>query len=141
MNTTSQRNIDTVKKFLSLLEQEKITEFLDLFAPVGKQINPYASGLFPEITAGTQALKAYWEPVPGRFDGMQFPIEEIFPMENPAQVLVKFKGIIKLKNNAGHYSNDYLGLFKFNEAGKILEYYEYFNPVTVIKAFGLKDKI
>src|SRR5438034_1951790 len=132
--TIQQRNMETVKKFLSLLEQEQIEEFLDLFAPDGIQFNPYASGLFPDTVKGKEALAAYWKPVPGNFEGMQFPIEEIFPMENPAHVLVKYKGIIKLKNNAGYYNNDYLCLFKFNEQGKIIEYYEYFNPVTVIKA-------
>jgi ketosteroid isomerase-like protein len=139
--TNKQANIETVKQFLHLLEKENIPAYLDLFAPEGMQINPYASGLFPDTVKGRAALEAYWQPVPGRFDGMQFPIEEIFPMEDPALVLVKFKGIIKLKDNAGIYSNDYLCLFKFNEQGKILEYHEYFNPLTVVRAFGLKDKI
>ena len=139
--STKQQNIETVKHFLALLEQENIPAFLDLFAPEGMQINPYASGLFPDTVKGRTALEAFWTPVPARFDGMQFPIEEIFPMEDPALVLVKFKGIIKLKDNAGTYNNHYFCLFKFNDQGKVLEYHEYFNPVTVIRAFGLKDKI
>lgn len=141
MSTVSQRNLETAKKFLSLLEQEKIDEFVALFAPDGAQLNPYASGLFPDKIKGTADLLTFWRPVPGRFDGMKFPIEEILPLQDPTMVLVKFKGIIKLKNNAGFYNNDYLGLFKFNEQGKILEYHEYFNPLTVVKAFGLKDKL
>lgn len=140
MDTTTY-NQETVKQFLHLLEQENIPAFLDLFAPEGSQINPYASGLFPDTIKGRAALEAFWTPVPGRFDGMRFPIEAIYPMEDPSLVLVKFKGIIQLKNNAGQYNNDYLGLFRFNDQGKIVEYHEYFNPVTVIRAFGLKDKI
>lgn len=138
---TRERNIGAVKQFLTLLEQENIPAYLDMYAPEGMQVNPYASGLFPDTVKGRAALEAFWTPVPDRFERMQFPIDEIFPMDDPALVLVKFKGIIQLKGNTGFYNNDYLCLFKFNTAGKILEYHEYFNPVTVIRTFGLKDKI
>jgi ketosteroid isomerase-like protein len=139
--TNSKQNIETVRRFLTFLEQENIPAFLDLFAPDGIQLNPYASGLFPAEVKGREALEAYWQPVPGRFDGMRFPIEEIFPMEDPLLVVAKFKGVITLKNNAGTYNNDYFCLFRFNEQGQITEYHEYFNPVTVIRAFGLKDQL
>lgn len=140
-SVTAARNIATVKKFLRLLEEEKISEYIDLYAEDGMQINPYASGLFPDTVRGKEALTKFWEPVPARFNGMQYPIEKIMAMADPSQVMVQFKGIIHLKNNAGQYNNQYLGLFYFNEKGKILEYHEYFNPVTVIRAFGLQNKL
>ena len=136
-----QKNKNTVKKFFELLEQENITAFVDLFAHNGKQVNPYASGLFPTGAKGKAALKKYWEPVPGNFAGMKFPIHEIYAMEDPNIVYVKYSGQIKLKDNAGTYENDYYSTFKFDSNGKIVEYVEIFNPIVAARGFGLLDKI
>lgn len=140
-NTIAEINKTTVRKFFQLLEEENIADFLNLFAENGKQINPYASGLFPEKAEGKAALRDYWTPVPANFDGMQFPIEELYAMENPNMVFVKYKEKIKLKNNAGFYENDYYSTFKFYEEGRITEYVEIFNPIVAARGFGLLDKI
>ena len=112
-----------------------------LFAEDGVHINPYASGIFPEGTKGIEGVRAYWEPVFPNFEAMTFPIEDIYAMEDPNIVFVKFEGNIKLKNNAGWYKNNYYATFKFNEEGKITEYVEIFNPIVAAKGFGLLDKI
>jgi len=136
-----QQNKATVRKFFTLLEQENITAFVDLFAENGQQINPYASGLFPAGAKGKAALKAYWEPVPSNFAGMKFPIHEIYAMEDPNMVFVRYAGQIKLKNDAGTYENEYYSTFKFDSTGKITEYVEIFNPIVAARGFGLLDKI
>lgn len=138
---TRNENITTVRKFFKLLEDEKIKEFSELYAENGKQVNPYHSGLFPAEIGGRKKLYEFWKNVPANFDGMQFPIGEILPFEDPNKVAVKFTGKIKLKNNAGTYENDYFCVFHFDEQGKILEYHEYFNPITAARGFGLLDKI
>ena len=139
--TTGQRNKETVRRFFQLLEKEDIKSFIDLFAENGRQINPYASGLFPEGAQGREALTNYWSPVPSNFDGMQFPIEEIYAMEDPSIVFVKYTGKIKLKNDAGWYENNYYSTFKFDEHGKIMEYVEIFNPIVAARGFGMLDQI
>ena len=135
------RNIQTVRTFFNLLEKEDIRAFSDLFAENGKQINPYHSNLFPAEIATRKGIYEFWKHVPGNFEGMQFPLEKIMPFEDPHWVAVKFRGKKKKKNNGGFYENDYFCIFQFNEAGEILEYHEYFNPLTAAKGFGLLDKI
>ncbi len=135
------RNKETVKTFFSLLEQENIPAFIDLFAENGKQVNPYASGLFPEGAKGKEALTSYWTPVTTLFDGMKFPIEQLLATEDPSIVFVKYTGKITLKDNAGFYENNYYSTFTFNEEGKIIEYVEIFNPIIAARGFGLLDKI
>ena len=140
-NEIGTRNKETVKQFFALLEKEDITSFVNLFAENGKQINPYASGIFPNGAIGKEELKAYWSPVPGNFDGMEFPIQELYAMENPNIVFVRYTGKIKLKNEGGYYQNSYFSTFKFNQVGKIIEYIELFNSIVAAKAFGLIDQI
>jgi phenazine biosynthesis protein len=138
---TARKNKASVRAFFQALEDEDITQLLSLFADNGKQINPYASGLFPEGAAGKEALKAYWSPVPDNFDGMKFPLEELYAMEDPNIVFVKYQGRIKLKNDAGMYQNDYYSIFKFNASGLIVEHVEIFNPILAARGFGLIDQI
>jgi len=63
------------------------------------------------------------------------------PFEDPNKVPLKFVGKLKFKDNPGRYEYDYLLIFYFDYGDKILEFYEYYNPITAAKAFGLKDKI
>ncbi len=137
----AEKNKQSTKAFFKALEDENLNSLLELFAEEGKHINPYASDLFPEGANGKEEIRKYWAPVFPNFEGMEFPIEEIYAMENPSMVFVKYKGRIKLKNDAGYYENDYYSTFKFNEAGLITEYVEIFNPILAARSFGLIDQI
>ena len=137
----SSNNKASVRAFFKALENENVDALVDLFSENAKHINPYHSGLFPEGASGKAGIRNYWTPVFPNFDGMTFPIEEIYAMEDPNIVFVKYKGNIKLKDNAGIYSNDYYSTFKFNEQGEITEYVEIFNPIVAARGFGLINKI
>ena len=137
----AKKNKNTVKTFFKSLEKEDVDALVNLFAENAKHINPYASGLFPEGANGKEGIREYWSPVFPSFEGMKFPIDEIYAMEDPSLVFVKYTGRIKLKNDAGYYENNYYSTFKFNETGEITEYVEIFNPITAARGFGLLDKI
>jgi len=135
------RNKANALAFLKALEAENVESIIELFDDNAKHINPYHSGLFPTGSEGKDGIRAYWAPVFPNFDGMTFDIREIYAMEDPNMVFVKYKGDIKLKDNAGVYSNDYYSTFTFNKEGKITEYVEIFNPIVAAKGFGMLDKI
>ncbi|MEM8652474.1 MAG: nuclear transport factor 2 family protein [Pseudomonadota bacterium] len=139
--TIAERNKERVRTLFSVLENEDIPTFVDLFAENGSQINPYNAGIFPKGAKGKEELLAYWTPVPTRFDGMQFMIEEILATEDPYIVFVRYRGEIKLKDNAGTYANNYYSTFRFNKEGKITEYVEIFDPVVAARGFGLLDQL
>ena len=138
---TATKNKETVKAFFNALSDENAEAVADLFSENAKHINPYHSGLFLKGANGKEAIKKYWEPVFPNFDGMTFPIEEIYAMEDPNIVFVKYTGNIKLKDNSGIYTNQYYSTFKFDQYGKITEYVEIFNPITAARGFGLIDQI
>lgn len=137
----AERNKANTLAFLKALEDMNTDAVVNLFAEDGVHINPYASGLFPEGAKGKEDIRAYWEPVFPNFEKMEFPVEEIYSMNEESMTFVKFRGKIKLKNDAGWYNNDYYATFKFNKEGKITEYVEIFNPITAAKGFGLIDRI
>ncbi|MEM7480383.1 MAG: nuclear transport factor 2 family protein [Acidobacteriota bacterium] len=136
-----ERNKATVRKFFKTLENEDIPALVGLFSEDGVQVNPYHGGIFPAGAEGEEGLLAYWTPVPGNFDGMRFPIDELLATEDPDVVFVRYRGEIKLKDGAGYYKNDYYSTFRFNDAGEITEYVEIFDPVVAARGFGLLDQL
>jgi ketosteroid isomerase-like protein len=139
--TLQQKNIDTVKRFVQLVERRDIPAFLDLFAEEGMQYNYFQESMMPPVIKGKKALREFWIPIPDRFSSMKFPIEEIYPMADPQKVAVKYRGFAKLKDGSGEYNNEYFALFFFDEDGKIREYHEYSNPVVTAKAFKMMEKL
>ncbi|MEM6706141.1 MAG: nuclear transport factor 2 family protein [Acidobacteriota bacterium] len=133
------RNKETVRTFFRRLEEENIAGFLELFARDGRQLNPYASGFFPEAVDGIDSLREYWEPVPRRFDGLRFTIDELRATEDPRLVFVRYRGRLGLPDG-GVYENDDYSTFRFDTDGKISEYVEIFNPIVAARAFGLMDE-
>ncbi len=140
-STIAERNKTTVRNFFSALESEDIEAVVGLFADDGVQINPYTGGVFPAGAKGKRELLAYWTPVPGNFDGMRFPIDELLATEDPDIIFVRYRGEITLKDGAGHYRNKYFATFRFNAVGEISEYVEIFDPVVAARGFGLLDQL
>jgi ketosteroid isomerase-like protein len=141
MKVKRERNIETAQNVFRFLEQRKLKEFSELFAENGKWVHPYNSGLFPAETVGQKEIYKGIKIAASNFDEIKFPIDEILPFEDPNKVAVKLTENLHLKNGNGIYQNNYLAIFIFNEQGKILEWIEYYNPITAAKAFGLMDKI
>ena len=139
--TTANINKSSVKAFFKALEDENVDQLVNLFANDATHINPYASGIFPEGANGKEGIRAYWTPVFPNFDGMTFSIEELYAMEDPSVVFVKYHGKIKHKGKNEYYENDYYSTFKFNANGLITEYVEIFNPIVAARGFGLLDNI
>jgi ketosteroid isomerase-like protein len=133
-------NIETVRRFINLIEEKNIPEMLKLFADDGVQYNYFQDGMLPPEIRGKRALQEFWNPIPDRFSELHFPIEAIYPMADPLKLIVKYRGQTKLKKG-GNYNNEYFALFVFDNAGKIKEYHEYSNPVITAKSFNMTDKI
>jgi hypothetical protein len=65
---------------------------------------------------------------------MRFPLRRLVATEEPGVVLAEYDGSIGLKSG-GRYDNRYVGVFKFNDEGKLAHYTEYFDPLTLINGF------
>jgi len=135
-----QRNIETTRNVFRLIEKFRFDEFSELFAENGKWIHPYHSGLGPAEVVGRKEIETFLKKSAINSDEIHFLIDEVLPFEDPNKVAVKLTGKINLKNGIT-YENDYLCIFSFDEQGKIVEWIEYFNPITAAKALGLMDKL
>ena len=140
-STAREKNIETIRLFVSLIEQRDIPAFLNLFTNDGVQFNYFQSGMIPAEIRGKDELRKFWAPIPEKFSEMNFVVEAIYPMLDPGGAVVKYHGHTTLKASGKHYNNEYLALFFFDEDGKIKEYHEYSNPVVTARSFDMVDKI
>ncbi|NJM88223.1 MAG: SnoaL-like domain-containing protein [Hydrococcus sp. RU_2_2] len=129
-----QTNREKVESFFIALETGRFEILKEIFAEDAQQINPYSWGQFPKSFNGREGIYQQYSSLPQTFGKMSFP-RTIYATENPDVIFVQFKGDIEIKAG-GRYQNDYIGIFKF-ENGLIKEYYEYFNPILVSKAFNV----
>lgn len=130
-------NRSIVDKFFVALETEKFELLKEVFAPHGRQLNPYSPVGFPKSFDGAEAIYKQYSGLTANFGQMKFP-RQIFATEDPNFFFVKFKGEIVIKAG-GKYENDYLGTFKL-ENGQVIEYTEYFNQIVMAKAFNIELK-
>ncbi len=123
-----------VSGFFSALEAMDIPRFVELWAEDGVQEMPFAPGEFPTRLEGRAAIARQYGPLPSAFASMKFPIARVTPGADGRTVTVEYSGSIELKSG-GRYDNSYVGIFTFNDAGKIQHFAEYFDPVTLVNGF------
>lgn len=132
---TANVNRQVVDSFFSAMEAQKFEVIKEIFTENAVQLLPYAPEGFPNRLEGSEAIYKQFSGLTAYFGHMKFT-REIYATENPNFFFVKFKGNMEVKSG-GNYKNDYLATFKL-EKGKIIEYAEYFNPIVMAKAFGIK---
>ncbi len=137
MTTSIEKNRKIVDSFFVALETQNFQILREIFAPQGKQLNPYAPDGFPKSFDGAEAIYKQYSGLTANFGQMKFP-RQIYATEDSNFFFVKFRGEIEIKAG-GKYENDYIGTFRLENC-KIVEYTEYFNQVVMSKAFGVELK-
>lgn len=127
-------NREVVRAFFQRLEAFDIEGFASLFAEGGQQIMPFSPEGFPKRLDGREAVFNQYKGMPQNFTRMRFPDLAIHDLADPARFFVTYRGEIGLRAG-GEYNNTYAGLFVIRD-GKITEFTEYFDPITLQKAFG-----
>jgi len=134
MNNVTESNKKVVDTFFVALETGQFDLLKKIFAPHGKQLNPYAPEGFRKSFDGVEGIYKQYNGLTVNFGKMVFP-RKIYATEDPDFFFVQFRGEIEIKTG-GKYENDYLGTFRLKD-GKIIEYTEYFNQVVMAKAFNI----
>lgn len=132
--TVRARNRRIVQAFFERLEAFDIEGFVALFAPDGRQSMPFSPAGFPTRLEGRDAIRNQYRGLPENFTSMRFPDRVVRDLADPTMFVATYRGSIALKSG-GRYDNTYIGLFTVRD-GQIVEFVEYFNPITLQDAFG-----
>jgi ketosteroid isomerase-like protein len=129
-------NVDTVYTFLRLLEEKDIDAWIELWADHADHYYPFGIHMFPHHLAGKAAIYDRWKNTPGMFETLAFPVQETWV--DGDTVIARFESDSILKGGR-RYLNNYISIFKFDDAGKIREYWEYFDPIIAGEDFKLSE--
>lgn len=142
MSDQQQRNryeqyLEAVKDFQRLLEARDLAAWMDLWADDVINYYPYNSGIFPENIVGKQGVYDLWNGVFEQFESLSFPFHNIYVDVTQQTAIMRFDSHNIMNGVTGRYDNTFVSILVFNDEGKIKEYYEYFNPLTLGVGFGL----
>lgn len=132
--TTRERSLSRTREFFAALEAMDVPRFLNVWAEDGVQEMPYAPPGFPKRLDGKAAIEKQYAPLPAAYTGMKFPLSRLAATDDPNVTVAEYSGSIGLKSG-GRYDNRYVGVFTFDDAGKLKHYSEYFDPFTLLSGF------
>ena len=127
-------NREIVKKYFDLLQSMQIDAWIQLWAPNGVNLMPFAVPGTPDRLEGREVIYGQFKGIPQRFTRMRLLDLQILDMADPSLFFVTFRSDIQLVTGK-EYKNTYCGLFRI-EGGQVVEFREYFNPLVVMEAFA-----
>lgn len=134
--SVAERNVATVRSFLRLLEEKDIDGWIELWSGDADHYYPYGGAMFPRHLVGKAAIYERWKDMPQMFDSLSFPIRETWA--DGDTVIARFDSDNVMSGAGGRrYRNTYVCIFKFDRAGKLREYHEYFDPIIAGVDYGL----
>ena len=125
-------NTQRVSAQLATLSEGDVDGYLSYFAERGTQRMPLAPAGFPTERSGMTELRGQYAPV-SKFVSQVYPAE-VFGTSNSNIVVAKYRGEIQVTDSTS-YNNSYLGVWEFDDSGKIWIFTEYFNPRILVNGF------
>lgn len=128
------RNAATVREYFRLQNERDLEAWIQLWAPEGRQLIPFAPDDFPKAVEGRDALDEIYRELYAGYRTIEVDAT-VHPLVDPDTVLARWHTRAQLVAG-GVYANELIGLFHFREDGKLTELAEYFNPIAFLAAIG-----
>ena len=124
-----QQNLQTAKKFMETLATGDMDKLMNFWAEDGILEFPFHPPGTSDRVEGKSNIAQYFNGTTGKKKPFAFPITGSYPMLDPQLVLIEFDGKLQNMVTGEHYTNKYVVLFQFNEAGKVTLFREYFDSL------------
>ena len=125
-----------MRRYFDLLEHKDVDGWLELWAEGAVQFIPYATGDLPTEVRGKDELGKLYRKIAYFYKQVRFTVVEIYPLDGADRIFARWHPVGELVAG-GEYSNDSIGLFDFDEDGKITSYTEWFNPLGFGNSFSV----
>lgn len=125
----------TFKNHLDFLSSGQIEKWVDLFEENGILEFPYGPADFPNSVKGKAELYEYMKNFPKHF-AVHFENLHFHETENPNLVIAEFTSNGKAISTNKPYHQRYISVVTTDDAGKILKYVDFWNPMVALEAIG-----
>lgn len=138
MNTPNERrslNRQVIDRYYKLLMQRNIGAWGELWAPNGRQENPFApKGVPNEYPDKASVLAIYQAEFKNRHDHV-FTVDQIYETTDADTLVVEARGRSVIGETNRVYEQQYISLFKFSNCLIVLNR-QYCNPLPFMDAWG-----
>ena len=124
-----QINLQTAKDFMATLAEGNMDKLMDFWAEDGVLEFPFHPPDAHDRIEGKSKIAEYFQGTEGKKKPLAFPIKDSYPMLDPKMVLLEFQGQLQNMVTKERYTNEYVVLFGFNEAGQVTLFREYFDSL------------
>jgi uncharacterized protein len=129
-----ERNLVTVREYFRLQDEPDLDAWIELWAPDGCQLMPFAPYEFPDRVEGRDEIEKLYRELYAGYRRVAIDAT-VHPMLDRDTVLAQWHTRAELVSG-GVYANELIGLFRFRDDGKLIEVTEYFNPIAFLQAVG-----
>jgi ketosteroid isomerase-like protein len=126
---TRTRNVKTVHTYFDLQRRKDLDSWLELWAEDGSQAIPYAPGDFPKRVDGRNNLAKIYRDLFAGYATLEIRDLRVDGLDDPTRVLARWHTHADLVAG-GVYDNELIGLFEFDDHGKLRLLTEYFDPTA-----------
>ena len=133
---TTDRREQTVRDLFAHLSARDFDAMAGLLADDVVFDLRYAPEMLPMPTNGRDAVRALvGDVIGGMFDPFAIEVVEVYLGADPDLIVAEYHSDGTVKHNGNRYTNDYIGLFRVDDAG-IRFWREYHDPERATKALS-----
>ena len=125
-----------MKQYTNTILTKDMAGWLDLWADEGVFEHPYSPPGYKKQVVGKQAIAEYMSGFPDRFDVREFNVVGLIQNEVGTEAFAEITCKATAITTGRAYNQHYVGFMRVNEAGKLVLYRDFWNPLVAIETFG-----
>jgi ketosteroid isomerase-like protein len=130
------KNTERARELLQLAGAMRIEELLDRLADAAVLELPFAPGGMPRTVVGKAAIREFLLDTRTRFCAFSMSIDSVHETSDPNVVIAEHRSEGVVAANARTYRNRYVTVYRFDAAGCVMNWREYFDSGVVVRAFA-----
>ncbi len=127
--------ITAAQKYLSIVKGASIDSWMDIWAEDAVVEFPFTHDKFPRRLEGKPAIYEYYKNVSPAFELREERPLVTYLSSDPRVGVFEISLKFYIRSTGKEYDQDYIGVVKVSDDGRIVFYREYFDPVRAREAF------
>jgi ketosteroid isomerase-like protein len=128
------RNLAAARRLLDAMGRRAVDELLAEYADDAVLELPYAPGGLPREHRGKDAAAAFMRETVDLFSTYSNTVDALFATDDPGTVVAEVRGHGVVAANGRPYEQTYVLVLRFDDAGRLLLWREYYDPGVVLRA-------
>ena len=124
-----------VREIFALVDEQRTEELCAQFADDAVMELPFAPGKMARRYAGVDAVRGFVTSVRDGFSSFAMVVDAVHATTDADLVIVEHHSDAVVAENGRPYRNRYVTFVRFDAAGKIVQWREYYDAGEVVRAF------